>query len=289
MKMINKPPSNVPYIDRHRAVVDSKKNIIKGQPNKTKQNLINLDKDIALRYLDFEQAIQNNQLFSFIQNKSLLTYKDDLLSCYTGRTNKVEEIFNLIKTAQTPRFLKRCPYCGMTLPKTYDHYLPETKFPELAVHALNLIPCCSTCNQIKNNNWKNSHHRTFIYFYSDLIPSEQFLNIRLYFLVPSNSVGAIFSLQRPTNVADNEWNIINSHYEKLNLINNYNENVNDEITEVFNTCVSHLREGGRNIGNFIFQLISTEENLYGINHWRVVLMKALARSPRFERIVINAV
>ena len=221
MKILNIPPASIPYIDRHRAIVNAKKNNIKGVTNQVKQNLLSLDNQVASRYTDFELAIQNNQLFNFIESPSLKLNKDDLLGCYTGYTKKVNEIFDLIKGVQVPCFLKKCPYCGITIPKTHDHYLPETKFPELAVHALNLIPCCSTCNQTKNNNWKNSTHRTFIYFYSDTIPCEKFIHVQLYFLKQTSSVGAKFSIIRPSNVSDAHWSIISSHFEKLDLINNY--------------------------------------------------------------------
>lgn len=208
MKILNRPPASIPYIDRHRAIVNAKHKTIDGVINQTKQNLLRLDSDLASRYTDFELAIQNNQLFSFIESPSLKQHKDDLLGCYTGYTKRVHEIFNLIKDAQVPSFLKKCPYCGITIPKTHDHYLPESKFPELAVHALNLIPCCGSCNQIKNNNWKNSTHRTFIYFYSDTIPTEKFINVQLYFSTQGNAVGAKFYIRKPSNVSDEHWNIV---------------------------------------------------------------------------------
>lgn len=288
MKLLNIPSASTPYITRHRDIVDAKHNTIKGEVNKAKQNLLGLDSEVASRYSDFELAVQNNQLFSFAENSSLKIYKEDLLSCYNGYTKKVDEIFNLIKSVQVPGALRKCPYCGITIPKTHDHYLPETKFPELAVHALNLIPCCSNCNQTKNNNWKNSTHRTFIYFYSDKIPADRFINVQLYFSSQGNTVGAKFSIQKPSNVSDEDWNIVSSHYENLGLINNYNEIVNDEITEIFYTCLSHISNGGVNINNFIHGLVSHEEKTYGSNHWRVILMNALARSPRFKQIVTNA-
>ena len=69
----------------------------------------------------------------------------------------------------------------------------------------------------------------------------------------------------------------------------YNELASDEITEVLNTCVSHIRCGGINVESFIKELLATEEILYGINHWRVVLMKKLAVSTDFIQVVNSAV
>lgn len=283
MKTMVVPSAAVSYSERHKNVVNSKSNTIQGQPNTTKINLLRLEPQVLARYRQFEQAIAQNSLFNFPENPDLMVHKDDLLSCYTGRTKKVKEIFKLIEDAQPLRFLKRCPYCGITLPKTYDHYLPEALFPELSVHALNLIPCCGSCNSTKNNFWKNNTHRTFLYFYADLIPNVQYINVNI--ISGASAIGAQFSIQRPINIQNSVWEILSSHYEKLGLISTYNELASDEITEVFNACVSHLRCGGENVRRFVEELLAPEEVLYGINHWRVVLMKELAISADFDHFV----
>lgn len=289
MKTMVAPSAVVAYSQRHKDVVSSKSNTVKGNPNTTKSNLLSLEIQILARYNLFEQAVAQGTLFDFLEDPAFSAHRNDLLSCYTGRTKKVKEIFKLIEDSQPKRFLKRCPYCGITLPKTYDHYLPEAKFPELSVHALNLVPCCGTCNSIKNNFWKNENHRTFLYFYKDLIPNIQYININLIYNRAASTIAAQFSIQRPANIQSQIWEILAAHYEKLNLIYVYNELASDEITEVLNTCVSHIRCGGINVESFIKELLATEEILYGINHWRVVLMKKLAVSTDFIQVVNSAV
>jgi len=283
MKTMIVPSAAVSYSERHKNIVNSKTNTIKGEPNTTKTNLLRLEPQVLVRYRQFEQAITQNLLFDFSENPALKAHKDDLLSCYTGRTKKVKEIFKLIEDTQPIRFLKRCPYCGVTLPKTYDHYLPEAHFPELSVHALNLIPCCGSCNSTKNNFWKNNTHRTFLYFYNDIIPNVQYINVNIF--TGAGSIGAQFSIQRPIDIQTPVWEVLFSHYEKLGLIFTYNELASDEITEVFNACVAHIRCGGENVRQFVQELFIPEEALYGINHWRVVLMKNLAVNVDFARIV----
>jgi len=289
MKNLIPPLNTISYIQRHKDVVNSKTNTIKGNPNATKTNLLALEQQVSARFALFETAILNNNLFNMSEDAYLLGHKDDLLSCYTGRTAKVKDIFKAISNVQPKRFLKRCPYCGITIPKTYDHYLPETKFPELSVHALNLIPCCGTCNQTKNNNWKDANNRTFLYFYSDTIPSAAYLHVTINTNAAAKTVSAHFSIQKPSGSNSHAWNILESHYEKLKLISSYNEYANDEITELFNTCVTHIRCGGHQVTNFINQLTLTEEQLYGPNHWRVVLMKALSINNYFNTLVLSAV
>jgi len=285
MKRMITPSNRTPYFQRHKDVVSSKNNTVKGSPNLIKSNLLTLEQDISTRYDAFESSLQGADLFNFPQDTSLLTHKDDLLSCYKGRTKKVKEIFSLIEDAQPNNFLKRCPYCGVTLPKTYDHYLPESQYPELAVHALNLIPCCNSCNQTKNDFWKNNSHRLFLHLYSDTIPDVQYLNVRIITNSQTNAVGAIFSMERAPNIPNDVWDILSAHYDKLGLIGIYNELANNEISTVFSACVSHLRNGGFNVTPFLRDYLLDDEQLYGINHWRVVLMKALSTNAEFARVV----
>lgn len=43
----------------------------------------------------------------------------------------------------------RCPYCGLSMSYTLDHYFPESTYPEYILYVPNLIPCCSHCNTVK--------------------------------------------------------------------------------------------------------------------------------------------
>lgn len=128
-----------------------------------------------------------------------------------------------------------------------------------------------------------------MYFYKDLIPNVQYINVNLSNNRAANAIGAQFSIQRPVNIPNQIWEILAEHYLKLGLITIYNELASDEITEVFNSCVSHIRCGGSNVGRFIENLLAPEEVLYGVSHWRVVLMKELSVSPDFARVVNSAV
>lgn len=42
----------------------------------------------------------------------------------------------------------KCLFCTHGTPTTLDHYLPQS-VPELSILPLNLIPCCSGCNNKK--------------------------------------------------------------------------------------------------------------------------------------------
>lgn len=269
------------FMDLYKAIVSSKNEKIKGQPNNTKVNLITLEPQVSARYTKFESLLAKEKLFQIKEDITLLTHMSDLLSCYTGRTKKLIAVFDLIKQSQPKRFLSKCPYCGITIPGTYDHYLPESKFPELSVHALNLVPCCGTCNQKKNNIWKNHKHRTILHFYTDSIPLKQFIFVKLNVNKGLKTISAYFSMQRPNGINDDTWSILESHYDKLNLLGRYNDHVGDAIDEIRAVCIAHMSDGGKSVTNFLASLLKDDKELFGVNHWRVVLMDELSHCKYF--------
>jgi hypothetical protein len=46
--------------------------------------------------------------------------------------------------------LGRSPFCGVGHGSALDHNLPKTKFPQLLVVPLNLVPSCKNCNTGNN-------------------------------------------------------------------------------------------------------------------------------------------
>lgn len=64
--------------------------------------------------------------------------------------------------------IRECPYCGFGEPTTLDHYMPESKYKELATCRLNLVPLCWKCNHKK----KDKDYQGFIHSYYQDFPKE---------------------------------------------------------------------------------------------------------------------
>lgn len=268
-----------PHIVRYRSIVKKKKD------EQVRNTLQSIDTTIAQRYTDFENAIDTNTIIFLPEDAALQKIADELRSCYGTKTKGLDDIIELIQSAQPRQLLEKCPYCGITLPNTHDHYLPASKFPELAVHGLNLVPCCSTCNGKKGDRWKDGKQRLFIHFYSDVIPVSQYLFADLISTPNDTSLGAKFSIKRPSKVDVNDWAIIQNHYEKLHLIDRYSQFVNDEISTALGACVDHLSDGGNSSEQFINKMAVRLESIFGNNHWRAVLYKSLSTSQHFIKMV----
>ena len=211
----------------------------------------------------------------------MIAKKDDLLSCYKNKTKKTLEIFDAIKDAQRVGVLSKCPYCGITRPGTFDHYLPEAEYPEFSVHALNLVPCCSDCNSSKGPRFKTGNQRHYLHYYSDPFPEDQFLFVDIVTRPNVHSYGVRFYIQIPHGFSLSSWRLIENHFKKLKLLQRYKDEANDEVMTAFSACKNHLKDGGANVANFLNGVCDDEEDKFGNSHWRIVLKRKLITMPDF--------
>jgi len=284
MKMlskIEKPPS---FISRHDKIVDAKTN------GAVKAILVKLRPEILKRYSELELKMNAGLLHQLSENAALLKNKDELQSCYKNKAKGIRSVFSEIENIQNPRILERCPYCGITLPNTFDHYLPEGKFPEYSASGLNLLPCCNDCNSTKGARWKTGGKRLFLNLYVDSIPVGTYLQVRLSTRPNALAYGVEFTLcdAIPAGCSRDEWDLILSHYNELKLLSKFKNQSNSEISNTFSVCVAHLKDGGSSMAAFLTHICDDEEAIFGLNHWRVVLKRALARSGDFEMHVLAA-
>lgn len=258
-----------PYLDRFTSIRDSKHLV-------SRNALAAIHALVTKRYADLWSAVSARKLQDMKSSTAAVANSKVLRGCYGNSTKPLVKLKEDIAAAQAPRLLKYCPMCWTTLPGGFDHYMPGVKFPEFSVHPLNLIPCCSTCNSTKDDDWlSTAGTRQFIHAYLDTIPNVQFLGVTLVTQPPATAVGATFNLVQPTK-PDSRWPLIASHFKRLDLINRYNDLANDEIEEMLGSCASHLRAGGLVAADFLTMQADDTAKIFGRNNWRAVLMNALA-------------
>lgn len=276
MKSLTALPDDPTYLDRYVAIRDKKHKT-------TRAPLIAVHALIEERYKAYAEAIGNGSLATLKSHNEALLLSDTLRACYDGATQPLKELKQAIRDAQPKRLLKYCPMCGTTLPRTFDHYMPGVRFPEFAVHPLNLVPCCSTCNSTKDDDWLSAAgKRQFLHAYTDDVPDLQLVQVTLHEDQALAGVGATFSLERPAGVADELWELIDSHFRRLKLIDRYDERGNDEVAEILSDCREFCDAGGQYVRKFLNGRAKDRRTVYGRNHWIAVLMDAMAQHPNLE-------
>ncbi len=280
MKILNKVPCPPSYIKRHNDIVEVKKDAL------VKASLQVLQSSVTLRYRSFQSAARQGNLHLLSEDPILRKKKDQFLSCYKNKTKKTLAIFTEIENAQLDGALAKCPYCGITRPSSYDHYMPEEYFPELAVHALNLIPCCTLCNSSKGATFLVANRRQYLHFYSDNIPSELFLFAEVTTRPNTVAYAVSFRIEKPNMFSSRDWILIETHYRRLKLLTKYKNEANDEISTIFSSCKAHMKDRGGSVLSFLTDICDDEAEQLGENHWRVVLKRTLAITPEFVHYVI---
>lgn len=272
-------PDDPTYLDRYVAIRDKKHKVMRA-------NLTAAHALIEERYLAYAEAIEKSSLASLKSHAPALLITDTLRACYDGATQPLKKLKQAIKDAQPKRLLKYCPMCGTTLPGTFDHYMPAVKFPEFAVHPLNLVPCCAKCNSTKDADWLSvAGKRQFLHSYTDQVPDLQFVVVTFHEIVGFKGVGANFALTRPIGLADEMWDLISSHFQRLKLIDRYDELGNDEVAEILKDCRIHLDSGGQDFRVFLSGRAKDRRDVYGRNHWIAVLMDSMAKHANLDNWV----
>jgi hypothetical protein len=121
-----------------------------------------------------------------------------------------------------------------------------------------------------------------IHLYSDTIPQVGFIRCELNPAPDgSNNVGVTFNLHKPPALDLERWNLIVRHFDRLGLIERYNELGNDELSEIFGNARDFLDNGGpRNqVRRFIQSGAARFKVVHGAGYWRAELRMKVARSP----------
>lgn len=110
----------------------------------------------------------------------------------------------------------------------------------------------------------------------------QFVKVRQHEDPAFDGIGAIFSVSRPPDVVDEPWELIDSHFRRLKLMDRYDERGNDELAGVLSNCREFRDAGGQNAQDFLSGRAQDRAGFYGKNHWIPVRMNATAHHTNLE-------
>lgn len=234
---------------------------------------------IKVRYETFDS--HKLDLTSIPRVNFAQTEAEDLADCYINSTRALGELILLLRDNLPDTRRLTCSYCGIGAPSTVDHYLPKDTFPEYAVMALNLLPCCFECNSKKGNVFVEDGRRTIFYLYADRIPVQPYLlaDIRYYGTTPV----ATFRLNRHQEIDPPDFARIEAHYARLNLLQRFDELANDYMSEAMSSARTHCGDPRSSIE--VAKYLAREHQRLaarmGINYWKAVLFEALTSSNAF--------
>jgi len=264
--------------DKYIEIADAKR-----EPQKT--TLLSIAGKINACYTDFHRLAGKGELFEILALSVNQDEKAALLGCYNSRTKAGNSLLKQIKLNQETIYQSVCPYCGILHSTTFDHYIPKDSFPEFSIFALNLLPCCDTCNRKKAEYWRDADSCGIIHFYYDEIPEEKFLFCKLEH--NGSAVPAIsYSLDFPISVDHECIKIIERHYDRLNLLERFNEHASIFLSERIKTIKTYFSGTEVELKIALTNDARQLADVYGKNNYKAALMEALSDDDDFSSEIL---
>jgi hypothetical protein len=275
MKKLN-PPIKLDHNQYLIDIIDSKREgDIKIELGKKKASVL-------IRYTEYVKQFNLKDLLP-VKDSAFEGGDASLVSCYLSGGKKIAEIKKAIKDLQDKFGNEKCMYCQIKDPDSFDHYLPKDLYPEFSSLAINLIPCCVTCNKKKDKYWKELGQVGIINFYLNSIPIVQFLYADITFSNSDYQTPIVkFVLDNKQGIDKATFKIIEKHYKRLDLAARYKDKVNSVISELKRILNSYGKDltTAKKIGataDYASQLKID----YGINYWKAILLDELSKKTIF--------
>jgi len=259
---------NANYIDVNE--FETFRTIIREKQNPRRNDLINIEgsiNELYTEYIDNFKGMVDSTAHDFNLNQ-----KGCLMHCYDSRTPTFKLVRDRIFNEQPAVLISFCPYCLLDSPKTLDHYINKAEYQEYSTLIRNLIPCCYDCNQVKGVDWRLNENRLFIHFYEDTFIQYRFLHFSI-----DNNFNCSFKLLKPDEITIEQFEIVENHFRKLELLERYLKRSNDYTsTELRSIHTNH--QLGISIPVIIQTLeskLEAKELRYGLNYWQCAIDRGI--------------
>ena len=242
-----------------------------------------VENQIRALFDEYEMKLNSNTLEQMSAPFSLQPSDEDNLSgLYSFDALKFRKLYLFLTTTSNNVVNNICPYCYLEPSETFDHFIPKKPFPHFSANPQNLIPCCSKCNSKKNDDWRATQRgknvRLFLNAYIDDVMNQNFLQVA--FSYPNNNIVPSFSISQ-NGMPQDIFDIVESHFNRLDLATRYSDNSNKVIVELGNLIKALKRSGmdDDDIKKGLLEAMEEDEKTFGLNHWETVLKKACITDP----------
>jgi len=250
---------------------------------KKKARLKAIEAGMKIIYDEYDDRFANSDVHNQPMHKLRIDEQDYLRSLYVSGndiTALIRKDYNERIERHNRLYIGKCPYCTLSEANTLEHILPKQSYPEYAVHAYNLIPCCSKCNSYKGDDIKDRSGipLTLNFYYHD---PNAFQYLEADFLTDLNEYPIfVYSLKFPDGCDKLLKKIIENHYDKLHLLDRFKQMAEGKYAEEeirilnFRTIAKVLEH--------LKSYISNYSTAYGINHYYVAMLRCMASSKEYH-------
>jgi hypothetical protein len=171
----------------------------------------------------------------------------------------------------------RCPFCGQRDVKTVDHYLPKQRYPEFAVFAANLIPCCSDCNKAKGEHLAGVRAAQIFHPYFDDWSMHRIVHANV---AVGDKVDVTFEVRPVPGLSPETLARARTHFELLELGRLYSAGAAVELVENKAMFRRNFQMGAVALRTELSYIAQSRQGA-NLNSWRAALYWGLAESEDF--------
>lgn len=265
----------------HKKAVSGKK------ASQEKTILQSVEGDIENCYAVYNNQFRKNSLSSLQPFYTNQQTKDALIGLYQFKRTVFSDLFESLTTTIDHRRDMLCPNCTLTDCSQLDHYMPKSLFPEFSANPLNLMQCCSICNQKKRDRWLNGVQPIFLNLYIDNLPSDQYLFVQI---TMDNGIPMFrFYLQKPGSIEPILFDRIESHYQALDLCKRFAKRTDNVISEIHRDYIASKDAKVTPLQFWEMQRFRAmqEQSVFGFNYWRSILILECCNNSSFRSYVEN--
>lgn len=245
-----------------------------------KDRIILLRPNVLTKMIEYDDSFFKNKLTEINQFGYIDPAKKDLIKLYSFKNKKLKSLRITLTTTEHNRIINTCQNCTINEITSFDHLLPKEEFPEYSIHPKNLFPSCVACNGYKNIKWRHNGQPLFLNLYLDPLPLLQYLFVDI--IITPNSISTNFYINNTNNIPIILYNIIESHYIKLHLLERFNLNSHDIIVELKNTIISQKNDLSKTkIKSIITNNVTRNRDAFGFNYWKSILTLELINNAVF--------
>lgn len=217
-------------------------------------------------------------------NKGFISedYHDDFIRHYKNQSETMYQQYEKLNVKQKFDYIRadlfsvesHCPFCGFGELMTLDHYMPKSKYRELATCRLNLVPICWTCNQKKgNHNYQNFIHSYYQEFPKDVVFLKCAIDIKC-------GSAIAFSFYIDGSGIDSE---LKKRLEcQIQIVDLNNRLKKECISYIFSNFFIDNISNDEDLRFFINNRLERTEERLGKNDWHAALLAGLRDCPNFN-------
>lgn len=222
-------------------------------------------------------AAASLNLIPRVQSVGAVT-KAELTGLYEEHLRKTKgvarEVYNRIRNVPN----NRCPLCGVGNVAHCDHHLPKSRYPDLSILPINLVPACHFCNDKKRAKYPDTAgQQTFHPYFDQHLLRDAWVRATLN---PGPPPALMFDTAPPQAWPAIDRDRVRRHFDACGLAITFTTNSNDELPILRDRLILQASRGGTAA---VQQFLDDERDLHSVrlNSWQYATYRTLAADAWF--------